>query len=83
MANAPQWGYTCFNFSQCRTECSAPTEIEAEAKVIAEGWRLGLDSSGQAHYSCAGCAPALFDSHPIYPLLSGRASGGLMQGEKK
>jgi hypothetical protein len=28
-------------------------------------WFIGLDSNGQAHYACEGCAPSLFNVRPL------------------
>jgi hypothetical protein len=37
----------------------AHRELENKAKSL--GWGMGLMASGQAYYSCPGCAPCLFN----------------------
>lgn len=60
-----EYGYSCFNRPPCRETIEAKTMQEATVKANAAGWKIGLDSNGQAHYGCPSCGPGLFNPHSI------------------
>ena len=51
------WGHEW----HCRAETT-------ERNALADGWVIGLDEKGQAHYSCPNCAVTLFDQMPLEPI---------------
>jgi hypothetical protein len=49
----------CYNCCDLGGGMYSPYEGETQ-------WHMGLDEHGQAHYSCADCAPGLFNVRPIH-----------------
>jgi len=72
-----KYGMYCYG---CREEIDvdmvnddhARASRELENKAKAKGWGMGLVTSGEAFYSCPGCAPGLFNFHVFagYPAQS-------------
>lgn len=56
---------TCFS-------CERTNETD-----LSQEWYIGLDASGQAHYSCIYCSPMLFNVLPVSDVwLNDLLSGG-------
>lgn len=62
------YGYSCWNYGECRSTVNAPTQEDADQLVHEAGWAIGLDGRGQAHYSCPYCKEALWNVKPLCPL---------------
>lgn len=68
--SAPKtYGYSCFN---CREDSPSSDDAEnssthVEILALLDGWQIGLDGSGQAHYGCKNCGPLLFNANELYP----------------
>jgi hypothetical protein len=44
------------------------TEHERDTAAFKDGWVIGLDDEGQAHYACSDCQDSLYDPSPLRPM---------------
>ena len=60
------FSYNCWNCGSMTPELK--TEHERDTAAFKDGWVIGLDDEGQAHYACSYCQDSLYDPSPLRPM---------------
>ena len=61
-------GLICWNHENCESESPVGESAEdTDLRAMVAGWKMGLTSDGQAHYSCPRCAPLLYNVQEHQP----------------